>query len=420
MPKLFSPDLMRERLPALQSSDFRNLWLGQIISAAGSQMQVAALHWQIYVLTESPLALGGIGLVRILPIICFSLLGGMAADSFDRRRTLLITQSLMTLVAVALGVLALTGKTTLVALYICTAVGAAAIAFDNPARQSLVPALVPKENLTNAYALSSTGFQVSTIAGPVLAGLVIAKLGIGWAYFANALSFVAVIAAIFTLRYRQEPRPSEQSANGFSVQALRDGLSFVQNSPILVATMALDFWATFFSSAVALLPIFAKDILKVGPQGFGYLSACPAVGSLVTGVILTVLPPIQRQGRALLISVILYGMATVGFGLSQEFWLSGLFLAATGATDTVSTVLRQTIRQTVTPDHLRGRMVSVSMLFFMGGPQLGELEAGIVAKWYGAVVSVVSGGIACMLIATGLAMRWPWLRQYQLEEPKKA
>jgi MFS family permease len=413
---MLTPSFIVERLPALQSSDFRNLWLGQIISAAGSQMQVAALHWQIYVLTGSPLALGGIGLVRILPIICFSLLGGVAADTFDRRRTLLITQSLMTLVALILGILALTGTTTLPALYICTALGAAAIAFDNPARQSLIPSLVPKEHLPNAYAISSTGFQVATIVGPVLAGLIIGRVGLAWAYIANAVSFLAVITALLFLRYRQEPRTAEQTASGFSWESLKEGIAFVRSTPILVATMTLDFWATFFSSAMALLPIFAKDILKVGAEGFGWLSACPAIGSLVSGITLTFLPPIRRQGLVLLWSVFLYGIATIGFGLSQSIWLAGFFLAATGATDTVSTVIRQTVRQTVTPDHLRGRMVSVSMLFFMGGPQLGELEAGLVAKWYGAVASVVSGGIACTVIAAGLALRWRWLPRFTVSD----
>lgn len=404
------------RLPALQHRDYRNLWMGQVISAAGSQMQVAALHWQVYELTHSPVALGAVGLVRIVPIILFSLLGGAAADSFDRRRVLLITQSILALVALTLGALALTGHTTLAALYILTAVGASAISFDNPARQSLIPSLVPRDHLPNAFAINSTGFQVATIIGPVLAGLIIGKVGLGWAYIVNFFTFMAVISALLTMRYRPEPGHEGQRASGINLESLKEGIAFVRNTPILVATMTLDFWATFFSSASALLPIFAKDILKVGPEGFGWLSACPALGSLLAGVTLTLLPPIKEQGKVIIWSVILYGLATIGFGLSNNLYLSGLFLALTGTTDTVSTIIRQTIRQSVTPDHMRGRMVSVGMLFFMGGPQLGELEAGLVAKWTNPMISVVTGGLACVLIAAGCVAKWPWFRKYQLEE----
>jgi MFS family permease len=379
-------------------------------------MQFAALNWQIYDLTHSPLALGAIGLVRIIPILCFSLLGGTAADTYDRRKMLLITQSVLTVVAIVLGLLALSGLTTAALIYLLTAIGAAAISFDNPSRQALVPSLVPRQHLPNAFAINSTGFQVATIVGPVLAGYIIAHLGLGWAYLLNALSFLAVIGALLRLKFRPEPREEKQEYVSFFA-SLREGIRFVRSTPILVSAMVIDFVATFFSSANALLPIFAKDILKVGPEGFGFLSASSAVGSLVTGVLLTLLPPIQRQGRAMLIAVVIYGLATIGFGLSPVFWLSVLCLAGTGAADTVSTVLRQTIRQLVTPDHLRGRMVSINMIFFMGGPQLGELEAGLVAKWTNAVVSVVSGGVATVLFTAAIAARSPLLRRYRLGQP---
>lgn len=378
-------------------------------------MQFAALNWQIYDLTGSPLALGGIGLVRVIPIFLFSLLGGAVADAWDRRRLLLITQSILSLVAVALGVLALLDKTTVTSIYVLTALGAAAIAFDNPARQALIPSLLPREHLPNAFALNSTGMQVATIAGPVLAGLTIARWGVPIAYIINAFSFLAVIVALLLLRYRQPPA-EPGAASGISISALKEGIAFVRGTPILVSTMTLDFLATFFSSAMALLPIFAKDILAVGPLGFGWLSAAPAIGSLTAGTLMTLLPPIQRQGRTMLYAVLCYGLATIGFGASKEFWLSALFLAGTGAADTISTIIRQTVRQLVTPDHLRGRMVSVNMIFFMGGPQLGELEAGIVAKWWGAPFAVISGGVGCIIAATAVAMRSPALRRYRLSE----
>lgn len=407
------PSFFDERFPAFHSRDFRALWAGQVISAAGSQMQFAALNWQIYELTGSSVALGAVGLVRVIPIILFSLIGGTIADAYDRRRLLLGTQSALTLVALALGYFSLRGQTTLPVIYLLTALGAAAVAFDNPARQALVPSLVPREHLPNAFAISSTGFQVATIAGPVLAGVVIGKLGAGWAYLINAISFIAVIFALLTLQHR--PEKTDEAATRPGWDSLKEGINFVVGTPILVSTMVLDFIATFFSSASALLPIFAKDILHVGPEGFGILSAFPAAGSLITGALMTLLPPIKQQGRALLWSVLAYGCATVGFGLSPFFWQSALFLAATGAADTVSTVLRQTIRQTVTPDRLRGRMVAFNMIFFMGGPQLGELEAGLLAKWMGAIGSVVSGGVATLLFAGIVAARSPFLRRWRLE-----
>ena len=406
------------RLPALGSPDFRNLWIAQIISSAGSQMQFAALNWEIYDLTHSPLALGAIGLVRVIPIILFSLIGGAFADAYDRRTLLLITQAVLTGVALALGALSRAHATSVTGIYLLTAVGAAAVAFDNPARQALIPALVPRAHQPNAYALGSTGFQVATIAGPVLAGTVIARYGIANAYLLNAVSFLVVIGALLTLRYR--PEPTKEPLTKPSLQSLREGIAFVRGTPILVTTMTLDFWATFFSSASALLPIFARDILHVGAQGYGWLAAFPAVGSLVAGVLVSLLPPIVRQGKVIVWSILVYGLATVGFGWSHAFWLSALFLAGTGAADTVNTVLRQTIRQTVTPDRLRGRMISINMIFFMGGPQLGEMEAGLVAKLIGPALSVVTGGIACVLTGGWVAAFSPWLNNYRLPARSEA
>lgn len=419
------PSLIERRFPALLSPDFRRLWVGQIVSAAGSQMQFRALDWQVYELTGDPAKLGAIGLVRVIPIILFSLIGGAVADAYDRRKLLIGTQSAMALVALALGLLALGGRATLPLIYALSALSAAAIAFDNPARQALVPSLVPREHLPNAYAINSTGFQVATVAGPVLAGYTIQFLGVGAAYVANAASFLAVIGALLLLHYRP-PAPGEgEAAPKVSWESLKEGIAFVRGTPILVSTMALDFLATFFSSATALLPIFAKDLLKVGAGGYGILAAFPAAGSLAAGSLLALLPPVKEQGRTMVYAVFAYGAATVLFGLAPlagpgpAFVLAAFALAGTGAADTVSTVIRQTIRQTVTPDRLRGRMVSVNMIFFMGGPQLGELEAGLVAKATNAVVSVVSGGVLCLLSSAAVAARSPWLLRYRLEQERK-
>lgn len=406
------PSSLAARFPALQSRDFRNLWIGQIVSAAGSQMQMTALGWQVYELTDNPLYLGLMGLVRLGPIFIFSLLGGALADARDRRGLLLVTQSTLAAVALALAALTASGRASVAGIFLLTALGASAIAFDNPARQSLIPALVPREHLTNAFALNSTGFQVATIGGPMLAGVVIQRYGIAPAYLFNAVSFLAVIAALLSLSYRHNA--AEGAAGVVNLESLKEGLRFVWTTPILVGTILLDFFATLFSSINPLLPVFARDILKVGADGFGVLSAAPACGSLVAGATMTLLPPIRHPGRTMLLAVAAFGLATVGFGVSNAFGLSVLFLAGTGAADTVSTILRQTIRQTITPDRLRGRMVSVNMIFFMGGPQLGALQAGLVASLFSAPVAVVAGAIGCLFSTALVARLAPALRHYRV------
>jgi MFS family permease len=402
--------ILHGRFPALRSRDFRLLWMGQIVSQAGSQMQFWAINWHIYALTHSALALGLIGLARVGPILLFSLIGGALADAADRRRVLLVTQSVMMLVAAALGLLTGIHHLSALLIYVLTMVGAAAMAFDSPARQSLTPNLVPREHLTNALSLNQIGMQIAKICGPPIAGALIASGGLALTYWFNALSFMAVLAALLLLRTGGRAAGSQSRVD---LDSLREGLAFVRREPILLHTIALDFFATFFSSANALLPIFAKDVLQVGAKGYGVLAAAPAIGSLLAGGALSLLPAVRRQGQVVIAAVLLYGLATLGFGLSRWFPLSLLMLAGTGAADTVSTVLRQTIRQLRTPDRLRGRMTAVGMIFFMGGPQLGELEAGVVAHWVGAPWSVITGGIGCLVASALIAWRAPGLRHYE-------
>jgi MFS family permease len=290
------------------------------------------------------------------------------------------------------------------------------MAFDNPARQALLPFLVPRRDFTSAVALNSIVMRTATIIGPMVAGLLIARGGLGDTYVLNALSFLAVIIALLMMRLQLLPKdaaepPSERSQ--ISLSALKEGLSFVWHTPILVRTLSLDFLATFFSSANALLPIFARNILHAGARGYGLLAAAEAVGALGAGMLLSLGRPIIRQGQTVIWAVVAYGAATVVFGASRDFILSWLALAATGVADSISTILRQTIRQLVTPDRLRGRMTSVNMIFFMGGPQLGELEAGLAATWIGAPWSVITGGIGCLLAVTVIAARAPTLRNYR-------
>lgn len=399
--------------PALRYRDYRLMWVGQLFSNAGSQMQIVALNYQIYQITGSPIALGLIGLFRVVPIIIFSLLGGLVADAVDRRRLMMITQTVLMGVALTLSLLTYTNTLAIWMIYALTSVGAAATAFDSPARQSIIPNLVPRRDFANAASLGTIAWQAGSIAGPFLAGEVIGRGGVAVVYFVNALSFLGILFALAAMQTRVAPAPGEK--RDVSLAALKEGLRFVFTQPLIRTTMILDFIATFFAAANQLLPIFAQDILQVGPQGLGRLYGASALGAVVTSVALSLTPRLRKQGPLMLVAVGMYGLATVVFGVSRAFWLSFAALAVAGGADMISTVIRQTIRQLVTPDRLRGRMVSVNMIFFMGGPQLGELEAGIVAALLGAPASVVIGGVACLLGVGAVALTDHRLRQYDSE-----
>ena len=398
---------------ALRHRDFRLLWLGQIVSVTGSQMQFVAINWHVYVLTKSAFALGLVGLFRGAPIIICSLVGGVVADAVDRKRLMIATQSVMLLSAVLLTLATIVGLKSVWPIYILSGFASAALAFDTPARQSLLPSLVPVEDFPNAVSLSLIVFNVATIGGPALAGFLLADEGPALVYAINAASFLAVIAALIAMQTSGSPELQGERRNALSYAALKDGLRFVWQTPIIVQTMTLDFAATFFASATLLLPIFAQEVLHVSARGYGVLAAAPAIGSVVTALVLARLGTFRYQGRLVVISVAVFGLATVGFGASKVFWFSLLMLAVTGAADTVSTVLRQTIRQLATPNHLRGRMTSINMMFFMGGPQLGELEAGSVAALIGAPLSVITGGLGSLLCACIAAVKSKSLMRYE-------
>jgi MFS family permease len=405
---------------ALQHRNFRLVWIGLLLSFTGSFMQNAAILWHVSLLVppeRKGLALGFVGLVRVLPIVVFSLVSGVVADAFDRRRLMMLTNVASACVAAALAVLSLRGVTALWPLYVLAGVGASVGAFDLPARQALVPTLVPREHLPNAIALNSIMLQLASVAGPSVGGLLIAAEGVASAYIVNAISFAFVIAALSMMRdVPARQAPAADGHDDVSLRAALEGLRFVFRSPLIRSTMILDFLVTFFASATALLPIYAQDILHVGPSGYGWLFAAPAVGALVTSAAMVPLTErIERRGVTLLWAVVGHGVATVMFGVSQGFWLAFLALALTGATDTVSMVIRNIVRQLETPDRLRGRMTGVNMVFFIGGPQLGELEAGLVANWFGAPFSVVSGGIGCLLATGWITATTPALRRYHGE-----
>jgi MFS family permease len=410
------------------------MWFGQLVSIVGSQMQQTAIEWHIYELLRGgsysiilfgrtitlhadALGLGTLGAVRILPVLLLALVGGVLADTVDRRLMLIWTSVLAAVFAGILAVITLTGQVSVVILYLLTAAISGVTAFGNPARQAIIPSLVPREHLTNAISLNNVMWQTATIAGPSLAGLVWYVLDPGWVYAVNALSFGAPIVALILMSYRGA---APSGGTGLGWQSMVEGIRFTYQSRLIWSTMLLDFFATFFASARTMLPLVAGNILNVGPLGFGVLSAAQSVGAVVTAIIMSLARTIRRQGAVLLASVAVYGLATMLFGLSTLFHLSFFLLALTGAGDTVSTVIRASLRQLVTPDHLRGRMTGVNMLFFQGGPQLGEMEAGLVASAFGAPMAIFSGGLATILLTIWVAWKYPSLRNYVVDEGGEA
>ncbi|MBK9008363.1 MAG: Enterobactin exporter EntS [Anaerolineales bacterium] len=404
--------------PALTHRKFFYLWLGLLISVAGSQMQFAAIHWHVRELTgePNPLALGGIGLARILPVFIFSILGGAVADNYNRRKILLLTQSIAALQAAALAYLTITNQITVWHIYLLTAIQAATMAFDLPARQAMVPNLVSREHLPSAFSMSSVAFNTGAIVGPLLFG-VIPEGGQGFAYLFNSISFLAVILALFFMGNVQQDL---NRAGGVNVRSMWDGVKFIFTRPLILSTMMMDFVATFFASANTMLPIVARDILFVGKAGYAWLVSSQAIGSVVAGIIVSQIKELRKQGPLFLTAVTLFGLATVWFGLSRTFIPAMVALLFIGVGDAVSTVIRNTIRQLQTPDHIRGRMTSVNQIFFMGGPQLGEVEAGVAASLFGVPFAIVSGGIGCIVGMLLIIWKWPQLISYNGNEPTLA
>ncbi len=401
--------------PALKHRRFFLLWLGLLISITGTQMQIWALFWHIRELTPHPIALGGIGLARIGPVIVFSLIGGALADSADRRRILFWTQSSAALLALTLGLLTEFGHIRLWHIYLITALGAIAVAFDGPARQALVPNLVPSAELPNAFSLTSIAFQTGSVLGPALSGVAIAAWGQEAVYYLNAASFLGMILALILIGPTNQTFLPQQK--GVKWAAIRDGIRFTYHQPMIFSTMILDFIATFFASANTLMPILARDVLRVGVVEYGWLSAAQSVGAVIVALVVSQLRQLQKQGPLFLGSVFVFGAATILFGLSRSFVVAWFSLVLVGAADGLSTIIRNTIRQLNTPDHLRGRMTSVNQIFFQGGPQLGEIEAGVVAQLFGAPFAVVSGGIGCLLGLGWVIRQWPQLLTYNGHEP---
>jgi MFS family permease len=398
--------------PAMKSEKFRLYIIGHLVSIAGTQMQLWSLYWHLRNLSDQPMVISGIGLVRFIPIIALSLVAGVVADRFNRRIITVITQIGLALTAAALGWMTARGAITLWSLFGLVVIHSILTAFDVPARQALVPSLVPPEHLTSAYSLNSIASKVGGIVGPACAGLVIASLGLQWSYWINALSFIAVITALILMGTVPGESVQRNDPTTSTLQEIRSGIEFIRQSPIILAAMLMDFFGTFFSSANTLLPFVARDILDVGPVKYGWLSSGQAIGTLLVALYISQKHELKHQGKAIAMSILFFGAATILFGISRNFWLTLSALILIGVFDGLSSIIRNTVRQVLTPHEMRGRMMSITQIFFKGGPQLGEVESGLAAQWLGIPGAIVAGGIGCIVASLYVLKRHPQLWQF--------
>jgi MFS family permease len=399
------------QLSPFRHRDFCIFWIGSLLSGIGSQFTAVAMAWQIYELTNSAFQIGLLGLARAVPQAFLLLVAGLLADAMNRRKLMMCTQMGLFCVSTILAVLTLSGKASAGMLYLATMALALFSSLETPARQSMIPNLVPRENLPQALALQGTQRYIAIIAGPSLAGLVLAFSGPAACYVVDALSWLAMLISLSLLRTKLQEGAGWSSV---SLRSLREGFRFVLGHGVIFPLMLLDFGATFFGNSRALFPIYARDILFVGPKGLGVLYAARAVGSLSSAAALSFFGPVRRGGRWILVGIGVYGIATVLFAGSRVFWFSVLMLALSGAGDTTSAILRSTINQLNTPDELRGRMSSINSIFTSSGPQLGQFESGAVAAWLGTEASAMTGGLATLGILGLVAAVFPQVRRFKI------
>lgn len=408
MRRLF-PDIS----PLRDSPAFRLLWFGQIISMTGSMVRFVAIPYQVYLLTGSPLAVGLIGLFQAVPTIVLSLFGGVIADRVDRRRLLIVTQVCLTATSVVLAVSTGLGLVSVPFLYALTAVGASFAALDSPARSALIPSLLPRSQVQAAVTLNQTQFQTAAVLGPALAGILLANVGLAATYWIDAVTYLAAIGALLAMR--KSVRPTVEHAS--VLRSLVEGIAYLGVRRILLATMSLDFFATLFGSWRALLPYYADQVFRVGPEGLGLLYAAPGAGALAVALSAGWTNRVERQGLAILAAVTVFGLAVAAFGaLPREGFVLGLILLAIAqGADTVSSIFRQTILQLEVPDALRGRLNAINMMFVFGGPTLGQVQSGAVASLWNPVAAIVSGGLECVAAVGAIALIAPRLVRYRPE-----
>ncbi|PIR20681.1 MAG: MFS transporter [Deltaproteobacteria bacterium CG11_big_fil_rev_8_21_14_0_20_47_16] len=402
---------MTDAYAALKVPRFKSLVTIRFLAVLAVQMQGVAVGWQMYALTHDPLALGLVGLSEALPAISMGLFAGHFVDHHDRRMILSLALATCTAMAIALYSFTVLPHTLGTwPLYVAVAIVGIARSFFGPAMFSLTGHVVPKNLYGNAMTWSTTFWQTGAVTGPLIAGFVYIA-GPEWVYISEAIIFL--LAVVLSRRI-----PSMESRVLSVVmpvmKSLMEGIRFVTSHPVILGALSLDMFAIFFGGAVALLPIYAKDILFVGPVGLGWLRAVPAIGSILVSLFLAHNAPKQYAGKILLGCVAGFGLCIIGFGLSKLFILSLVLLCVSGVLDGVSVVLRGTIVQTFTPDAMRGRVASVNMMFIGSSNELGAFESGVAARLMGTVPAVVFGGIMTLVVVTAAAFKWPQLRKLKL------
>jgi MFS family permease len=389
---------------ALRVPSFGRYVTGHILAVLGQGMMAVAVGWELYDRTHSAFALGMVGAAQVIPLVLLVLPAGQVVDSYDRRRILIGAETVIALAAIGLAAASFSHAPVFV-YYLLLAVYGAGRTFQLPAKQAIMPNLVPLPVFPNAVAWNSGGWQAADVIGPALGGWLLALAGgAAWVYLVAAAA--AVFFAIQLGRIRIAPAPPRDRAP-VSVRGMLEGARFVRNSPVLLAAMSLDLFAVLLGGVVALLPIFARDILHVGPGGLGWLRAAQSSGAVSMSIVLAHRPPFRRAGPTLVGAVAGFGLSTVVFGLSSSFALSLAALFVAGAFDAVSVVVRLSLAQLKTPDELRGRVSAVNSLFIGTSNELGEFESGVIAGFFGPVVAVVAGGIGVMAVVGLVALTWP-------------
>jgi MFS family permease len=405
-----SPDAAAAQDPyaVLRNPDVLLYLIGRFAASLGQQMLTVAVGWELYERTHSALALGLVGLTQMLPMLLFTLPAGHVADNHDRKRIIV----LMNLVA-AVASLGLTLISALDApvfwTYACLFIAGTARTFLWPASSAFLPQLVSRREFPRVVAWSSGSFQLSSVTGPAVGGALIALTHHAAPVYAiNAAAALICLTLISFVRHSHTVAVKEK----MTADTLIVGFKFVFASPIILGTITLDLFAVLLGGATALLPVYAKDILSVGPTGLGFLEAALPAGSLLCALVVAHRPPLQKAGRAMLLAVAGFGVATIAFGLSHWFWFSMLALFACGAVDNISVVVRHTLVQLLTPDEKRGRVSAVNSLFIGTSNELGGFESGLAAYWFGPVFSVVAGGVGTILVVLAVAAIWPEIRKY--------
>lgn len=397
--------------PLKTSRPYRYLLIGQVVSLIGTQMRYVAVSWQVFTVTGSSAAVGLLGLAEVIPLLLFTPLAGLLADSADRKRIMVHAQATSMGASLGLFGVSLMSEPPLWSIYALTTLAATFDALDRPARTAVIPSLVGPSKIASALALRQVSFQISQIIGPALGGIAIASLSIASVYAVDAASFVASLMAL-----RAVPRSAVTARKQKASELVREGLKFSLGRPLIRSTFAIDLIAMIFGMPRAVFPSLAADVFDIGARGVGVLYAAPSFGALLGALLSGWVNAVQRFGRAIFLIVTVWGLAITLAGLSAfSLPLMLFFLAVAGAADVLSAVFRGTVVQEATPDHLRGRVTSVNMLVVVGGPRLGDFEAGIAASILGPVGSIVSGGLACLAGTGVLWTRATRLREYRRE-----